>query len=87
VDHRAGRNFVVYLCRARVRAAFFAEAVRACAGLAAAAAPPNRPPFRAGALSTGFPLPEPEALPPPVIAFTVAQARRSASFSLTPLFS
>ena len=86
-DHRAGRNSVVYLDRARVRAALFAEAERIRAGLPAEAAPPSRPPFRAGALFIDFPRPEPDALPPPVIAFTVAQARRSASFSSTPLFS
>jgi hypothetical protein len=39
-------------------------------------------------LLSGFPRPEPPGLfPPPVCLLTVAQARRSASFSLTPFFS
>jgi hypothetical protein len=32
-------------------------------------------------------LPDPDFLPPPDILFSVAQARRSASFSVTPRFS
>ena len=39
-------------CRARVRAAFFAEADRALFGRPADAAPPSRPPFLAGSLLT-----------------------------------
>src|SRR5688572_21383949 len=39
-------------------------------------------------LVSGFPRPEPPGLfPPPVCLLTVAHARRSASFSLTPCFS
>jgi hypothetical protein len=49
--------------------------------------PPLRPPARAGSLFSVFPLPEPDFLPPPSDAFTVAHARRSASFSPTPRFS
>lgn len=48
------------------------------------ARPPLRPPFLAGSL---FPRPEPERLPPPSLALTVAHARRSDSFSLRPRFS
>ena len=73
--------------RARVRAALRAEAFRAAAGRAAEAAPPLRPPFLAGSLLTGCPRPEPAFLPPPVILFTVAQARRLASLSLLPAAS
>jgi len=52
--------------------------------LLAAAFPPLRPPFLAGALLTFLPRPDPLFLPPPVIALTVAHARRSASSSGTP---
>jgi hypothetical protein len=55
--------------------------------LAARAAPPSRPPFRDGEVSIFFPRPDPLFFPPPVSLFTVAQARRSASFSPTPRFS
>jgi len=48
------------------------------------AAPPFRPPFFAGALSSFLPRPEPLFLPPPVSLLTVAQARRFASFSGVP---
>lgn len=65
----------------RVRAAFLAAAERE-AGVRAAA--PCFPPLRAGALFTALPRPEPDFLPPPVILFTVAQARCSAVFSLVP---
>ena len=70
--------------RFRVAAAFRADAERAAFGLDAAARPPMRPPLRAGALLIFLPRPEPLFRPPPVIAFSVAQARRSASFSGTP---
>lgn len=73
--------------RLRVCAAFLAEAERAAAGRAAEAALPFLPPFFAGALLTALPRPEPLCLPPPVILFTVAHARRSAPFSGTPRFS
>lgn len=66
--------------RARVRAAFLAEADRPAAGRAALAAPPIRPPFCAGFRLIGWPRPEPPFLPPPVMSLTVAQARRFASF-------
>jgi hypothetical protein len=49
--------------------------------------PPLRPPVREGSLFSAFPLPEPDFFPPPSDAFTVAHARRSASFSPTPRFS
>jgi hypothetical protein len=61
-----------------------AEADRAAAERPADAAPPLRPPFFAGAFLVGLPLPDPLFLPPPDILLTVAQARRSASFSPTP---
>jgi hypothetical protein len=70
--------------RARVLAAFLAEADRAAAERPADAAPPLRPPFVAGAFLVGLPLPDPLFLPPPDILLTVAQARRSASLSPTP---
>jgi len=50
-------------------------------------APPFRPPFRADAVLVFLPRPEPASLPPPVSLFTVAQARRAASFPPTPRFS
>jgi hypothetical protein len=46
--------------------------------------PPLRPPLRAGALFTRLPRPDPDFLPPPVIALTVAHARDSASSLETP---
>jgi hypothetical protein len=61
-----------------------AEADRAAAERPADAAPPLRPPFFAGAFLVGLPLPDPLFFPPPDILLTVAQARRSASFSPTP---
>jgi hypothetical protein len=51
------------------------------------ALPPLAPPFRADAVEVFLPRPEPLFLPPPVSLFTVAQARRSASFFETPRFS
>ena len=51
---------------------------------AAAARPPFRPPFRAGALFVRRPRPEPLFFPPPLILLTVAHARRSASSSDRP---
>ena len=65
--------------RLRVAAALRAEAERAALGRRAAACPPFLPPFRAGARFTFRPRPDPLFLPPPVSAFTVAQARRAAS--------
>src|SRR5262245_57511062 len=65
--------------RARVLAAFFADADLAATERAAEARPPNRPPFFAGALLTFLPRPEPLFFPPPVLLLTVAHARRSAS--------
>jgi hypothetical protein len=62
--------------RLRVWAAFFAEAERSANERAAEAAPPLWPPFFAGAVLTFLPRPDPLCLPPPVILFTVAQARR-----------
>jgi hypothetical protein len=68
----------------RVAAAFLAEADFAFLERAAEAAPPIFPPFFAAELSTFLPRPEPLFLPPPVMSLTVAQARRLASFFLTP---
>lgn len=73
--------------RRRVAAAFRAEAERADFGREAEAFPPFRPPLRAGAVEVRFPRPDPLFLPPPDILFSVAQARRSASFRDTPRFS
>src|SRR5215213_340296 len=74
--------------RFRVAAAFFAERDRAAAGRLADALPPRGPPIRpprfAETLVSGTPRPEPRLLPPPVSLFTVAHARRSASFLPTP---
>lgn len=70
--------------RLRVAAAFRADAERADFGRDADARPPARPPFLVGALFVLRPRPEPDFLPPPLIAFSVAQARRSASFRDTP---
>ena len=53
----------------------------------AAARPPSLPPFFAGLLFTFLPRPEPLFFPPPVIAFTVAQALASAVFFDAPRFS
>ena len=75
------------LFRFRVAAAFFAERDRAAAGREAEARPPFFPPFFDGALLAFLPRPEPPFLrPPPEMAFSVAQARRSASFEDTPRF-
>ena len=59
-------------------------AERSAAEREADAAPPRRPPLWAGAWFSALPRPEPLFLPPPVSAFTVAHARRSASSSDTP---
>jgi hypothetical protein len=48
--------------------------------------PPFRPPLRDGSLFVDL-CPEPPLRPPPVSLFTVAHARRSASFSPTPRLS
>src|SRR5262249_5674452 len=50
-------------------------------------APPFLPPLRAGPLLVLRPRPQPLFLPPPDDLFTVAHARRSASFLPTPRFS
>src|SRR5262245_15118398 len=73
--------------RLRVWAAFFAEAERSANERPAEASPPLWPPFFAGAVLVFLPRPDPLFLPPPVILFTVAQARRAASSSGTPRFS
>ena len=73
--------------RFRVAAAFFAERERAAAERDAEARPPFLPPFFDGFLLAFLPRPEPPSLrPPPEMAFSVAQARRSASLSETPRF-
>jgi hypothetical protein len=51
------------------------------------AAPPFRPPLREELLVLFFPRPDPLFLPPPSSLFTVAHARRAASFRETPRFS
>ena len=70
--------------RFRVAAALRADADRADLGLEAAARPPALPPFFAGPLLILRPRPDPDFLPPPVIAFSVAHARRAASSRGTP---
>jgi hypothetical protein len=70
--------------RFRVAAAFLADAERADFGRRAEARPPARPPFLAGPLFVLRPRPDPDFLPPPDIAFSVAHARRAASFRETP---
>jgi hypothetical protein len=77
-------GFRVAALRFRVAAAFRAEADRADFGRDADMRPPIRPPFRAGALFVFFPRPAPLFRPPPDISFSVAHARRSASFRGTP---
>lgn len=73
--------------RLRVAAALRADAERAALLRLAAARPPFRPPFFVGALLVFRPRPEPDLRPPPDIAFSVAQARRSASSRGTPRLS
>jgi hypothetical protein len=74
--------------RLRVAAAFLAAADRLAAGRAAEAAPPLRPPLCAAGWPVDLPRPDPPArFPPPSSLLTVAQARRSASFSGTPRLS
>src|SRR5690242_13785833 len=70
--------------RLRVSAAFFAEAERSAALRLADAWPPFLPPLRDDSWVSGTPRPLPDLLPPPSSLLTVAQARRSASFSGTP---
>ncbi|EGE61051.1 hypothetical protein RHECNPAF_1260029 [Rhizobium etli CNPAF512] len=70
--------------RLRVAAAFLAEADLSSVKRAADAAPPARPPFSEDSCVSFLPRPEPDLLPPPLSLLTVAQARRSASFSETP---
>jgi len=73
--------------RFRVAAALRADAERAALLRLAEARPPRRPPFLAGPLLVFRPRPEPDLRPPPDIAFSVAQARRSASSRGTPRLS
>jgi hypothetical protein len=70
--------------RFRVAAALRDDADRAALLRRAEARPPSRPPFLAGFLLVFRPRPDPDFLPPPDIAFSVAQARRSASDRGTP---
>src|SRR5687767_14563201 len=49
--------------------------------------PPFSQPLRLDSRLSVFPRPLPDFLPPPLSLFTVAHARRSASFSDTPRFS
>lgn len=73
--------------RLRVAAPLRADAERADLDRDADARPPARPPFRAGAAFVFFPRPAPLFRPPPDILFSVAHARRSASFFGTPRLS
>lgn len=74
--------------RLRVAAAFLAAADLFAGDRAADAAPPIRPPLCAAGWPVDLPRPDPPArFPPPSSLLTVAQARRSASFSGTPRLS
>jgi hypothetical protein len=73
--------------RFRVAAALRADAERADLLRFAEARPPSLPPFFAGLLLVFRPRPDPDLRPPPDIAFSVAQARRSASSRGTPRLS
>src|ERR1700709_1677989 len=69
----------------RVRAAFLPALTRVACDCDE---PPMRPPLREELLSSVFPRPDPPGfLPPWLVLFTVAQARRSASFFDVPRFS
>src|SRR5207248_2477284 len=70
--------------RVRVLAAFFAEVERSSLERVAEGARPFLRSVFAGALLLGWPRSDPLLLPPAVILFTVAEARRSASSSGTP---
>lgn len=70
--------------RRRVAAAFRAEADFAALLREAEARPPFFPPFREEERVVGFPRPDPLFFPPPVSLFTVAHARRAASFRERP---
>ncbi|HET9726665.1 MAG TPA: hypothetical protein VFP28_07090 [Gemmatimonadales bacterium] len=83
-DQRLRRELDRAPRRFRVAAALRADADRAALLRDAEARPPARPPFFAGPLLVFRPRPEPDFLPPPDIAFSVAQARRSASDRGTP---
>ena len=73
--------------RLRVDAAFLAAEERDDLEREAEARPPFLPPFLDELRFVFLPRPEPLFLPPPVSLFTVAQARRSASFRDVPRFS
>jgi hypothetical protein len=73
--------------RRRVEAALRAEEEREDLERDAEALPPFFPPFLEELRLVFFPRPEPLFFPPPVSLFTVAQARRSASFRDAPRFS
>lgn len=68
----------------RVSHPFLEAAERSSALRPAEAAPPLRPPFFDDEWFSGLPRPEPDLFPPPDSLFTVAHARRSASFAPTP---
>jgi hypothetical protein len=87
LDLPRDRELFLAALRRRVAAAFRAAAERADFGRDAEALPPFRPPFRAGAFEVRFPRPEPLFFPPPDVLFSVAQARRAASFRGTPCSS
>jgi hypothetical protein len=71
----------------RVAAAFLADVDREAAGRAAVVLAPIFPPRLEDTLVSFLVRPEPLLLPPPVSLLTVAHARRSDSFLLTPRFS
>ena len=70
-----------------MRRLFLAAALRSAFGRDAETSPPSLPPLRDATCVSGLPRPDPLLLPPPLSLFTVAQARRSASSSLTPRLS
>lgn len=87
-EQHARHPFFLYRAfAARVRAPLRADADRAAAERFADAAPPFLPPLREGFGFSFLPRPEPDFLPPPLVAFTVAQARFAASLLETPRFS
>ena len=81
---RGMRYPVSSLLPLRVAAAFLADAERSAAGRWADASPLFLPPASDDSCVSGLPRPEPDLLPPPLSLFTVAQARRSASFFGVP---
>src|SRR5262245_46796398 len=80
-----GTAVPIQLPRARpVAAAFFADLDLSADGRFAEARPPRLPPLCDEEVSFARATPDPLFLPPWSCLLTVAQARRSASFSVTP---